>query len=137
LRRAYSQIGADLPASASLSSYQLRQWGVTGEPASSGTLRLRASILNSAAQFQPYPLLRVALLDRFGNRIGGRDFGPAEYTPNTSAKLIGPGDRVDTTLDILDPGGNAEGFEIDVCLRDSERKIHCANDGAARAKSTP
>ncbi len=137
LRRVYSQIGAELPASASLSSYQLRQWGVTGEPAASGTLRLRASILNSAGQFQPYPLLRVALLDRFGNRIGGRDFGPSEYTPKTSAKLIGPGDRVDTTLDILDPGGNAEGFEIDVCLRDSERKIHCANDGAAHAKSTP
>jgi hypothetical protein len=41
---------------------------------------------------------------------------------------------VDATLDILDPGKDAEGFEIDVCVRNPDRKIVCAGDAAAQAR---
>jgi hypothetical protein len=82
---------------------------------------------------QPYPLLRVTLADRFGKRIGARDFAPAEYMGKPTARLLAPGERVDATLAILDPGKNAEGFEIDVCLRGVDQRISCANDVAARA----
>jgi hypothetical protein len=40
---------------------------------------------------------------------------------------------VDATLNILDPGKDAEGFEIDVCIRNAEKKIFCAGDAAAAA----
>jgi predicted Zn finger-like uncharacterized protein len=131
----YSRLGAPVPPPANLSAYQLRQWGVTGDPAADGTLRVRASILNTAAQLEPYPLLRVTLANRFGSSIGARDFEPAEYLGKPIAKLLAPGERVDATMDILDPGKNAEGFEIDVCLRGADRKISCANDAApAQAK---
>jgi predicted Zn finger-like uncharacterized protein len=133
VRALYGAVGAPLPAPASLSAYQLRQWGVTGDPDANGTLRVRASILNTAAQLQPYPLLRVTLADRFGKRIGARDFEPAEYLGKPTARLLTPGERVDATLEILDPGKNAEGFEIDVCLRGVDQRISCANDVAAQA----
>jgi hypothetical protein len=107
---------------------------VTGDPDAHGTLRVRASILNSAAQSQPYPLLRVTLADRFGKSIGARDFAPSEYLGKPTARLLTPGERVDATLEILDPGKNAEGFEIDVCLRGVDQRISCANDVAAQAK---
>jgi predicted Zn finger-like uncharacterized protein len=123
-----------VPAPANLSAYQLRQWGVTGDPDANGTLRLRASILNTAALLQPYPLLRVTLADRFGKSIGRREFEPAEYMGKPTAKLLAPGERVDATLAILDPGKNAEGFEIDVCLRGVERRISCANDAPPQSK---
>jgi predicted Zn finger-like uncharacterized protein len=126
----YSRLGTPVPPAANLSAYQLRQWGVTGDPAADGTLRVRASILNTAPQLEPYPLLRVTLANRFGTRIGARDFEPAEYVGKPIAKLLAPGERVDATMDILDPGKNAEGFEIDVCLRGADRKISCANDAA-------
>ena len=129
-----SWFGGHGAAPANLSVYQLRQWGVTGDPNANGTLRVRASILNSAGQFQPYPLLRVTLANRFGGRIGTRDFEPAEYLGKPTARLLAPGERVDATLDILDPGKNAEGFEIDVCMRASDQKISCANDVATQAK---
>jgi hypothetical protein len=120
---------------ANLTAYQLRQWGVTGEPSAEGTLRVRASILNTAAQLEPYPLLRVTLANRFGGSIGTRDFEPFEYLGRPIAKLLAPGERVDATMDILDPGKSAEGFEIDVCLRGADKKISCANDVApAQAK---
>jgi predicted Zn finger-like uncharacterized protein len=134
VRALYGALGTPLPAPANLSGYELRQWGVTGDPDANGTLRVRASIMNSAAQPQPYPLLRVTLADRFGKNIGARDFAPAEYLGKPTARLLAPGERVDATLEILDPGKNAEGFEIDVCLRGVDQKIACANDVAPQAK---
>jgi predicted Zn finger-like uncharacterized protein len=118
---------------AALSAYQLRQWGVTGDPGANGTLRVRASIMNAAAQLQPYPLLRVTLADRFGTRVGAREFEPAEYLGKAPARMLAPGERVDATLNILDPGKDAEGFEIDVCVRSAEKKIFCAGDAGAAA----
>jgi predicted Zn finger-like uncharacterized protein len=135
LRALYSTMGTPVTPPANLSAYQLRQWGVTGDPAGASTLRVRASILNTAAQLEPYPLLRVTLANRFGGSIGTRDFEPSEYLGKPTAKLLAPGERVDATLDILDPGKNAEGFEIDVCLRSTDRRVACANDRApAQAK---
>jgi predicted Zn finger-like uncharacterized protein len=129
-----SSLGGSAAAPVNLSAYQLRQWGVTGDPAAKGTLRVRASILNTAAQLQPYPLLRVTLANRFGSRIGSRDFEPAEYLGKPTVRLLAPGERADATLDILDPGKNAEGFEIDVCLRQVDRKISCASDVALQTR---
>ena len=130
VRTLYGVLGAPLPPPANLAAYELRQWGVTGEPDANGALRVRASILNTAAQLQPYPLLRVTLADRFGKNIGTRDFEPAEYLGRPTVKLLAPGERVDATVAILDPGKNAEGFEIDVCLRGVDRRVSCANDVA-------
>jgi len=130
----YAALGVALPDAASLSAYQLRQWGVTGDPGANGTLRMRASILNTAAQAQPFPLLRVTLANRFGAPLGARDFEPAEYLGKPVPRMLAPGERVDATLDILDPGNDAEGFELDVCLRGVDRKVRCAADAAAQAK---
>ena len=46
-------------------------------------------------------------------------------------RMLAPGERVDATLDIVDPGKDAEGFEIDVCLRGSNGKITCVGDAGA------
>jgi hypothetical protein len=134
MRLLYGALGTPLPLPANLSAYQLRQWGVSGDPDANGTLRVRASILNTAAQLQPYPLLRVNLADRFGKSIGRRDFEAAEYMGKPTARLLAPGERVDATLEILDPGKNAEGFEIDVCLRGADQKIACQSDASLQPK---
>ncbi len=117
-----------------LAVYQLRQWGVTGDPGAPGTLRVRASIMNTAAQLQPYPLLRVTLVNRFGTHVGAREFEPAEYLGHGIARMLAPGERIEATLDILDPGKEAEGFEIDVCLRNAVKRIVCAGDAATPVK---
>jgi predicted Zn finger-like uncharacterized protein len=126
--------GYATPPNASLDSYQLRQWGVTGDPAAKGTLRVRASIMNVAGQPQRYPLLRVSLVNRFGSRVGQRDFEPAEYLGKSTTRMLAPGERTDAALDILDPGKDAEGFEIDVCIRRLDKAVICAGDVAPQAK---
>jgi predicted Zn finger-like uncharacterized protein len=133
LRSMYAALGVKVQPPVNLSAYQLRQWGVTGDPNTAGTLRVRASILNTSPQLQPYPLLRVTLANRYGTHVGARDFEPAEYLGRPTARLMTPGERADATLDIQDPGKDAEGFEIDVCLRGAEQAIACAADVAAQA----
>jgi len=137
LQNLYAALGVRVQPPANLSAYQLRQWGVTGDPNAAGTLRVRASILNTSAQLQPYPLLRVTLANRFGTHVGARDFEPAEYLGRPTARLMTPGERADATLDIQDPGKDAEGFEIDVCLRGAGQIISCATDAATQAGAPP
>jgi predicted Zn finger-like uncharacterized protein len=146
LRLLYSSIGAPLHSAPNLAVYQLRQWGVTGDPgaghpgagqpAADATLRVRASILNTSALLQPFPLLRLTLANRYGSTLGARDFEPSEYMGKPVARSLSPGETVDAILKILDPGKDAEGFEIDVCLRGADKKIICAND-AAPAQTPP
>jgi predicted Zn finger-like uncharacterized protein len=124
-------LGGSSNLAANLSAYQLRQWGVTGDPAAKGTLRVRASIMNVSAQLRPYPLLRVTLANRFGTLVAQREFEPAEYMGQAAPRMLSPGERIDATLDIRDPGKDAEGFEIDVCVRSPVKKILCAGDAAA------
>ena len=122
----YVALGVASPTAATLSSYQLRQWGVTGDPGASGTLRVRASILNASPQLQPYPLLRVALANRFG-RASARAISSRRSTWASPSRACSRPERGPTRrCDIVDPGKDAEGFEIDVCLRNNELKISCA-----------
>jgi len=131
--------GGGSASGSKLSAYQLRQWGVTGEPGATGTLRVRATILNTAAQLQPYPLLRVTLANRFGTRVAQREFEPSDYLGKSTARMLAPGERVDAILDIVDPGKDAEGFEIDVCVRGADKRVQCAGDAAnaAAAQAKP
>ena len=129
-----SLLGGSASPSTRLAAYQLRQWGVTGDPMAKGILKVRASIMNTAALLQPYPLLRVSLVNRFGTRVGAREFEPADYLGKGTARLLAPGERADATLDILDPGKDAEGFEIDVCVRGVDKSVYCAADDAAQTK---
>jgi hypothetical protein len=119
---------------ARLATYQLRQWGVTGDPDIKGTLRVRASILNTGGESQPYPLLRVTLANRFGTPVGQRQFEPAEYLGKAAASALAPGQQLDASLDLLDPGKDAEGFEIDICVRGADRKVLCSGDDAVQTR---
>ena len=130
VRAVYEDLGLPIPLPASLSGYQLRQWGASGDTGASGALRVRASILNTTGQLQPFPLLRVTLTDRFGAHLGARDFEPTDYVGRPVRRLLAPGERADATVDIPDPGKSAESFELDVCLRDADGRIRCAGDGA-------
>ncbi len=125
----YAAIGAKLSPAWDVNAYELRQWGAAADPDISGTLRVRASVLNSADHAQPYPLLRLTLQDRFGSHVASRDLEPSEYLHGEpgSNQLLGAGQRVDAEIAIVDPGKDAVGFEIDVCLR-GEAGTKCASE---------
>jgi predicted Zn finger-like uncharacterized protein len=127
LAGAYSFLGLSPLAPTDLEAYELRQWGAATDPRAADRLMLRASIVNRAGYAQPFPLLRLTLQDRFGGTLAERDIGPGDYLPGTGAAgLLEPGQRADALIRIVDPGAEAVGFELDVCLP-AKGGVRCAN----------
>jgi predicted Zn finger-like uncharacterized protein len=127
LVRLYRAFGVRLEPHWDVSAYTVKQWGGAAE-AQPGMLRLQASIVNTAPKAQPYPLLRVTMLDRFGGKVARREFTPAEYLPGKHAPpgLLNPNARADADLALADPGQEAVGFELDVCL--VQAVLRCAGE---------
>jgi predicted Zn finger-like uncharacterized protein len=129
LLRVYAALKLPLAPNWDVTGFEIQQWGVAADPAASGTLRLRASILNRAGFAQPFPLLKLTLEDRWGEQVGSREFEPREYlAAGTPAdRLLAPNQPVNADIGIVDPGADAVGFHVDVCLK-TYSGVECASD---------
>ncbi|MEZ5460153.1 MAG: zinc-ribbon and DUF3426 domain-containing protein [Steroidobacteraceae bacterium] len=136
LSRFYAAIGQPIELRGDLRAYDVRQLGAFAPPDAAGTLLVRASLRNLSPRPQPMPLLRVTLQDRYGNRIASRDLTAEEYQQRPAGTapeaLLAAGARLETAVQLVDPGGNAVGFELDVCLAEGSA-TRCANDIPATA----
>jgi predicted Zn finger-like uncharacterized protein len=131
----YGALGGDLQPDWDLHAYEILQWHLGSDPAVPGTLKVRASLKNVAGFAQPYPLLKLVLEDRWGERVREREFEPAEYLdPGTAPdRLLAPAQQATATISIVDPGPDAEGFRFDVCLH-GRQGVVCAADVPERRK---
>jgi predicted Zn finger-like uncharacterized protein len=125
----YRMLGVELIPDWNLRAYEIKQWGAVSDPSMPGTLTVRASVRNRAAFPQPYPLVKLVLEDRFGGTVRAREFEPIEYLakpppPNT---LMASQQEIGATIAIVDPGPDAEGFTVDVCLQGNNGSV-CADD---------
>lgn len=77
-------------------------------------LEVRATFVNDAPFSQPYPVLRLDLMDAGGNRVATRQFEPSEYLTNPDDVDVGiaPQQQVDVKLEIMDAEQKAHGFEF-------------------------
>jgi predicted Zn finger-like uncharacterized protein len=125
----YGAFGVDLQPDWNLHAYEILQWHLGSDPTLPGTLKVRASLKNVAPFAQPYPLLKLVLEDRWGERVREREFEPADYLDPATApdRLLAPAQQATATVSIVDPGPDAEGFRFDVCLR-GRRGVVCAAD---------
>jgi predicted Zn finger-like uncharacterized protein len=128
LRAAYERLGLDLMPNWDLAAFELRQWGNAADAAAEGRMVVRASLTNRAGFAQPHPILRLELEDRFGATVATRDFEPADYlkNPSQATRLIAPGSSSEAELPLADPGTEAVGYRLDVCLRESSALLRCA-----------
>ena len=139
LREVYSRLGMPLPPNWNLAAFELRQWGANeSAPSSAGTMTVRASLKNGAAFAQPLPLLRVELEDRFGGTVARRDFEPAEYLkdPAQATRLLPAGASTEAELAIVGTTSEAVGYRLDVCLRDENGVVRCAEPAGASPPSS-
>ena len=128
LRAAYERLGLDLLPNWDLTAFELRQWGNTADAAAQGRMAVRASLTNRAKFAQPHPVLRLELEDRFGAVVATRDFEPSDYlkNPSQATRLIAPGSSSEAELLLADPGRDAVGYRLDICLRESATLLRCA-----------
>jgi len=127
LRLAYARLGLPLDPNWNLQAFELLQWG-SRETERPGELRVRASLSNRADFAQPHPLLRLELEDRYGAPVAVREFEPQEYLkdPSTAERLLEAGSTAEAELLIANPGPEAVGYRLDVCVRESPTRLRCA-----------
>jgi len=84
-------------------------------PTLPGRLRLTATVVNRAAQSQPYPDIDVALLDSTGAVVLRKRFVPSDYlAPDApGGGELAPHAYLPVVLDLEDPGVRAVGFELE------------------------
>jgi len=128
LRAAYERLGLPLSPDWNLAAFELRQWGNESTAATDGRMSVRASLTNRAAFAQPHPVLRLELEDRFGEPVAVRDFEPGEYLkdPSQASRMMGAGATTEAELLIADPGRDAVGYRLDICVRESASLLRCA-----------
>jgi predicted Zn finger-like uncharacterized protein len=91
-------------------------------------LQVAVEFTNSAAFDQPYPVIRIVLHDRFGQRIGTHDFAPGEYLDSyTKGARVPAGRKVSASVSAPDPGARADGFRVDLCL-EIDAQLVCSGE---------
>ncbi|HET6565125.1 MAG TPA: zinc-ribbon and DUF3426 domain-containing protein [Xanthomonadales bacterium] len=97
------------------SSIELVSREMLSHPSRPRVLLLNATIVNRAPQAQPYPEIQVKLFDLDNEIISERRFRPTDYLTSTSSMRGGmtPDAYLRFTLEMLDPGDRAVGFELE------------------------
>jgi len=132
LQRAYGALGMTITPNWDVRQYRILDWVAAAEPNSrgQGTLEINARIHNRGPRAQPYPYVHVELKDRWEESVGRRTFRPAEYLPtgSSASAAMTAGAIVQARLRVVDPGPDAYGFELDVCVEDQRGELTCGND---------
>lgn len=130
VQSAYAALGIAVLPRWDVRQYQILDWVATAEPSSGGigSLRITARIKNLGPEYQPYPDVNLRLKDRWEAAVGGRVFAPAEYLAAAPRKLMAPGETARAQLELVDPGPDAYGFDLDVCVEVETHVLSCRND---------
>jgi predicted Zn finger-like uncharacterized protein len=133
---AYGALGSEIEPSWDVKQYQILDWVATAEPNARGlgSLKITARIRNRGPQRQPYPAVQLRLEDRWEAALGSRMFTAAEYLPRGAPReqLMSPGETARAEIEVIDPGPDAYGFELDVCIEVEASLVTCGNDDVFR-----
>jgi predicted Zn finger-like uncharacterized protein len=136
LQEAYAVLGNEIAPRWDLAQYEIVDWTAVAEPNANGqgSLKIAAQVLNRGPRPQPHPHVHVLLKDRWESTVGSRVFSPLEYLPGESAAdaWLRAGATARAELDIVDPGPDAYGFELDLCVAADDGALRCAADDVFR-----
>lgn len=128
VRTVYGWFGQRVEPRWDVRAFDLRQLSGDVFVGATDSFVVHASIHNQAEIAQPLPLIRVVLRDRYGNPVSTTDIKPSEYLLAAAPERMAPDQRLDATLRLADPTGQAGGFDLDACLPGPDGKLRCSND---------
>jgi hypothetical protein len=131
VQNVYAALGVTLVPRWDLDRYEvLSATAATSRDASGrANLVISARIRNSGTVAQPFPHIQLRLLDRWERTVARRAFTPANYNATSVSPdaMLAPGASITAELVVVDPGPDAAGFEIDVCV-DGASGLRCDGD---------
>jgi predicted Zn finger-like uncharacterized protein len=131
LDRVYSLAGMPIVAVVDPENFTIVNWVATAQNEASddtdAALAISAGLRNTSDGPLPYPMLSLELTNRWEETIGARVFTPDEYMGTRVARSarIRPSSTVTAQLQLVDPGPDAYGFEVDICVAVDERRMRC------------
>jgi len=93
-------------------------------------LTIYSRIGNNSDAALPYPIVHLALTDRFEDIIGSTVLEPGEYLPENAdpRRLVPPGDTVDAMITVDAPVADATGFKLMMCYRMASGQLRCKTE---------
>jgi predicted Zn finger-like uncharacterized protein len=130
VQSAYAALGITVTPHWDVRQYEILDWVATAEPSLGGlgSLKITAHIKNRGPEYQPYPSVNLRLKDRWEAAVGTRTFTPTEYLAAAPRRLMAPGETARAQLEVVDPGPDAYGFELDVCIEVETHVLSCGSD---------
>lgn len=138
LTRAYAALNLSLLPDWNLNAYEVRGSEAVVGATTRGALDVLARIAVVGSEPTGLPMVRVTLHDRFSKSLGSRVFTPDEYLDGISppAQLLDPGYLIPVRVSLRDPGTDAFGYEVDVCVLYRRRGLVCQKERDQKAPFT-
>ncbi len=133
----YALLGSPIVQPADPADFTIVNWVATAsaeedaDDETPDTLAISAGVRNTSETALPYPMLSLELTDRWEETIASRVFTPDEYMGTRMSRnaRIRPNTTVTAELQLVDPGPDAYGFEVDICVALDDERMHCKKPG--------
>lgn len=127
LEPVYARLGQTLYPAWNVTGWRFEAMRGSTDPVDE-TLTIHSRIGNDSDAALPYPVIGVALTNRFEKTIGSRVFAPADYLGQNadSARLVPAGTTFNASMVIESPPADATGLKLKVCYRQREDRLRCA-----------
>lgn len=116
LQSLYERLGAPLYPEWPLEAYRVRRAEAIAGGSAPDSLDITAAVETSGSGMLGLPLVRVALRDQWANVVASRVFEPEHYLAAEMPDVVAAGTRIPVRLSVVDPGNEARGFVVDLCL---------------------
>lgn len=131
VRDTYAALDQPLYPSWSLQdNYEIRGSEAVAGESGQDVLDIRAQIAAVGSNPTGLPRLRVVLRDRWSNPVAASDFSATDYAQAADLPangLLAPGTVIAAHISILDPGADAQGFELELCLPRRDTGLECTD----------
>jgi len=128
----YAKLGFPIEPAWDPTAFEIEARMATAQAAADAqsSLDITAGIRNVSNKPLPYPIIQLELTDRWEKTLGTRMFEASEYLPGNSSRraVLRPGASADITLKLVDPGPDAYGFQVDVCVPAGRGTVRCKAD---------
>jgi predicted Zn finger-like uncharacterized protein len=123
----YGSLGSTLYPEWPLTSFEIRGTEAVGGGGQSPELNILAKILIVGRDTVGMPLVRVVLRDRWSDPVASGVFLPAEYLQSDKipTRDLQPGTTLPIQIKVADPGAEARGYVVDVCLPRRRSGLQC------------
>jgi len=127
VRSFYSRLGSKLYPEWDIDAFRVGGTEVIAGRTAPLALDILANVEVVGGDTIGMPLIRVVLSDRWSNPVASRVFFPAEYLIGTAEPgiTIPPETIIPVEISVADPGTDAHGYVVDVCLPNRSEGLQC------------